>query len=115
AAQLFNAGRADAQRADTLGPEVRKHLRVSTPRVILEHVRIIDGTGAAATPDRNITIERGKITAISAGADVAPSSGTTFLDLRGHSVTPGIVGMHNHMIYMSQPNLAADNSYDRPA
>ena len=40
-----------AQRPDSLGPEVRKYLRVSTPRVILEHVQIIDGTGAAPAPD----------------------------------------------------------------
>jgi imidazolonepropionase-like amidohydrolase len=107
--------RAHAQRVDTLGPDVRKYLRVSTARVVLEHVRIIDGTGAAASLDRNITIDAGKIAAISAGADVPPSDGTTILDLRGYSVMPGIVGMHNHMIYQSRPNLAADNGFDGPA
>jgi imidazolonepropionase-like amidohydrolase len=115
AAQLLHASPADAQRADALGPEVRKYLRVSTSRVVLEHVRIIDGTGAAANADRNITIERGKIAAISAGTDVPPSDGTTILDLRSYSVMPGIVGMHNHLIYMSRPNLAADNTSDGPA
>jgi imidazolonepropionase-like amidohydrolase len=114
-AQLFHADHANAQRVDTLGPEVRKYLRVSTPKVILEHVRIIDGTGAAANPDRNITIDGGKITAISAGADLPPGEGTTILDLRGYSVTPGIVGMHNHLIYQSRPNLAADNTFDGPS
>lgn len=109
------AKRAEAQRVDSLGPEVRKYLRVSTAKVILEHVQIIDGTGAAPVADRNITIEDGKITAISSGADVSPSGGTTILDLSGHSVMPGIVGMHNHLIYMSRPNLAADNKFDRPA
>ena len=85
-----------AQRPDSLGPEVRKYLRVSTPRVVLEHVQIIDGTGAAPTADRNITIEQGKITALSAGVDQSPREGTTVLDLRGYSVMPGIVGMHDH-------------------
>jgi hypothetical protein len=28
---------------------------------------------------------------------------------------PGIVGMHNHLIYRSRPNLAADNTADGPA
>jgi imidazolonepropionase-like amidohydrolase len=114
-AALSLTERADAQRVDALGPEVRKYLRVSTPRIILEHVRIIDGTGAAANPDRNITIENGKITVISAGADFPQSDATTILDLRGYSVTPGIVGMHNHLIYQSRPNLAADNTFDGPA
>jgi imidazolonepropionase-like amidohydrolase len=107
------AQRADAQ-GPTLGPEVRKYLRVSTPKVILEHVQIIDGTGAAPVRDQNIYIESGKITAITAGADQPPSEGTTTLDLRGYSVMPGIVGMHNHLFCIARPNLAADNSYNRP-
>jgi hypothetical protein len=114
-AALWYAHRADAQRADALGPEVRKVLRVSTPRVVLEHVQIIDGTGAAPTADQNISIEGGRITAITRGVDVPPTDGTTILALRGYSVMPGIVGMHNHLIYMGTPNLAADNSFDAPA
>src|SRR5690349_373059 len=82
---------AQAQSLDRLSPEVRKFVRVGTPRVILEHVRIIDGTGAAPTADRNVVIEGGKISAITAGADQSPSDGTTILDLRGHSIIPGIV------------------------
>ena len=113
-AALSYSGVAGAQRIDDLGPEVRKLLRVSTPRVILEHVEIIDGTGAAPIPDRNIAIEGGKIVAISAGADRSPSDGTTILDLRGHSVMPGIVGMHNHLYMLARPNLEPDGSFDSP-
>ena len=104
-----------AQRPDSLGPEVRKYLRVSTRRVVLEHVEIINGTGAGARPDRNISIESGRITAISAGADQSPSDGTTILDLRGYSVMPGIVGMHDHLFYYTRANLAPDYSSDGPA
>jgi imidazolonepropionase-like amidohydrolase len=99
---------------DALGPEVRKYLRVGTPRVILEHVRVIDGTGAAPVPDQNITIEGGKITAISAGADQPPREGATILDLRGYSVVPGIVGMHNHLFYLARPNFGADGTFNGP-
>lgn len=105
---------AHAQR-QTLGPEVRKYVRVGTPRVVLTHVRIIDGTGAAPMDDQTILIVDGKIASISASAEQSPSDGTTILDLRGYSVMPGIVGMHNHLIYMSRPNLAADNTSDGPA
>jgi imidazolonepropionase-like amidohydrolase len=114
-ASLSSSARAYAQRADALGPQVRKYLSVSTPNVILEHVQIIDGTGAAPSPDQNIHIAAGKITAISPGADQPPSEGTTIINLRGHSVMPGIVGMHNHLFYLARPNLGADGSFDRPA
>ncbi|HEY7286873.1 MAG TPA: amidohydrolase family protein [Vicinamibacterales bacterium] len=103
-----------AQPATVVGREVLKYVRVNSPRVVLEHVTVIDGTGAAPSPDRNISIDGGRIAAISAGADVAARDGTTILDLRGYSVMPGIVGMHNHLWYLARPNLASDNSYDGP-
>src|SRR5438132_11870541 len=106
---------AGAQPLDALGPDVRNLLRLTTPKVILEHVQIIDGTGAAPSADKNIHIEGGKISAISAGADQSPSDGTTILDLRGHSVMPGIVGMHDHLYFYARPNLEADGSFDGPS
>ena len=41
--------------------------------------------------------------------------GTTVLDLRGHSVMPGIVGMHNHL-YASpdRTSAGADPVFDAP-
>lgn len=112
---LDSRGLSQTQRMGVLGPEVRKYLRVSTPKVILEHVQIIDGTGAAPISDQNIYIAGGKITAISRGAEEATSEGTTVIDLRGYSVMPGIVGMHDHLFYFARPNLAADSSFDGPA
>lgn len=115
ALSLAAAGRPMPMRAQGPGPEVRKFLRVAAPRVILEHVEVIDGTGAAPLPDRNVTIAGGRIDSISAGADQPPSEGTTILDLRGYAVMPGIVGMHNHLFYLARPSLAADWSFDAPA
>jgi imidazolonepropionase-like amidohydrolase len=111
---LSSSGAANAQRIDAIGPNVRKYVSVSTPRVILEHVRIIDGTGAPAVSDQNITIENGLIKSITAGADQSPSDGTTILDLRGDSVMPGIVGMHDHLSCITLPDQAPDDSFERP-
>ena len=105
---------AYAQTADVLGPEVRKYVRVSTPKVLLEHVRVVDGTGAPSKADQNITIENGKVAAIRRGADEPQSAGVTVLNLRGYSVIPGIVGMHDHLNFYARPNLQADGNYDRP-
>jgi imidazolonepropionase-like amidohydrolase len=92
-----------------------KYVSVSTPRVILEHVEVIDGTGAAPVPDRNIVIENGRIAAIVAGADLPKADGTTVIDLHGSAVMPGIVGMHDHLYYFAFPNLAPDRTFERPA
>ena len=98
----------------TLSKAVQKYVRVNAPKVILEHVRVIDGTGAEAVGDRNVVIEEGKIAAVQAGTDVAAAAGTTVIDLRGYSVMPGIVGMHNHLFYIARPNFRADWNSEPP-
>jgi imidazolonepropionase-like amidohydrolase len=95
-------------------PTVQKFIRVNAPKVVLTHVRVIDGTGRPASEDQNLTIENGKITAIQAGADVPAASGTTVLDLRGYSAIPGIVGMHNHLFYVGLPNAGPDSRGEPP-
>jgi imidazolonepropionase-like amidohydrolase len=98
-------------RADSLGPEVRKFVRVDAPKVILEHVEVIDGTGAPPRTDQSITIEGGKITAV---GTAPPSAGATVLDLTGYSVMPGIVGMHDHLWYQDFASSRAGSDTSRP-
>ncbi|MCA1825826.1 MAG: amidohydrolase family protein [Myxococcales bacterium] len=113
-AALLLSGPVSAQNADALAPQVRKYLAVAAPKVILAHVEVIDGTGAPPRPDQNVTIAGGKIAAIEPGADRPASQGITVLDLRGRSIIPGIVGMHDHLFYLARPNLAADGTFEAP-
>src|SRR5438270_538650 len=98
----------------SFSPTVQKYIRVTADKIILTHVRIIDGTGKPAVEDQNLVIQGGKISAIEPGADVPTVSGTTVLDLRGHSVMPGIVGMHDHMYYLARPNFDANWNWEQP-
>ena len=93
---------------------VQSYVRVSTPRVVLTHVRVIDGAGHPPLDDRNVVIDHGKIAAIDAGADIAPADGTTVIDGHGRSVMPGIVGMHDHLFYIARPNYDDDWSSEPP-
>jgi imidazolonepropionase-like amidohydrolase len=93
---------------------VQEFVRVNAGKVVLTHVRIIDGTGAPAVEDQNVVIEGGRITAVEKGADVAAAEGTAVLDLHGHTVMPGIVGMHNHLFYIARPNLTSQRHFDDP-
>jgi imidazolonepropionase-like amidohydrolase len=108
------AATAAAEQNPELSKNVRSFIRVQAPKVVLTHVRVIDGTGAPAVDDQNIVIEGGRIAAIRPGADVAKSDGTTVLDLHGYSVMPGIVGMHNHLFYTARPNINAQRHFDDP-
>jgi imidazolonepropionase-like amidohydrolase len=77
-------------------------------------VRVIDGAGNPAVEDRNVVIEAGKIAAVLPGEDLAKTDGVTVLDLRGYTVMPGIVGMHNHLYHISRPNLQANGEWEAP-
>ena len=112
-AAFLLSGTAHAQPSE-LGAAVKGYVRVQAPRIVLMHVRVIDGTGAAAVDDQNVTIENGKIASIDKSTDVGSSGDTTALDLRGYSVMPGIVGMHNHLFYIARPNLTAQRRSDPP-
>ena len=80
-------------------PDRQQFIRVEAPVVALTHVRVIDGTGAAAVEDQTIVITNGKITAISPAASARVESGAQILDLKGYTVMPGLVGMHDHMFF----------------
>ena len=69
-------------------------LAFDAPVVALTHVRIIDGTGTPPREDQTLIIDHGKISA----ATSAPA-GARVMDLSGHTVIPGLVGMHEHLFY----------------
>src|SRR6478609_2730701 len=80
-------------------PTMKDFIRVQSPVIALEHVRVIDGTGAAAKADQTIIISGGKITAIG-NAGVAPvPADANRMDMTGYSALPGLVGMHDHLFY----------------
>ncbi|HEX6466410.1 MAG TPA: amidohydrolase, partial [Terriglobales bacterium] len=77
-------------------PEVRKYISVDAPTLALTHVKLIDGSGASARDDQTIIIAGGKIQSIGPAASTQPTVGSKIMELRGYTVIPGLVGMHNH-------------------
>ncbi|MGO9831073.1 MAG: amidohydrolase family protein [Myxococcaceae bacterium] len=73
-------------------PALQPFIQVDAAALVLEHVRLIDGTGAPAREDQTLYISQGKLVA-------AEAPGAQHLDLRGLSVFPGLVGMHDHFFY----------------
>src|SRR5262249_51560164 len=77
----------------------KSFIAIDSPVIALQHVRVIDGTGAAPSDDQTLLIENGNIREIGPAATVNIPQGAHTLDLSGHSVIPGLVGMHEHMYY----------------
>ena len=90
---------------------VLPYVKLSAPTLALVHVRVIDGTGAPALDDRTVVISGGRI--VSVGAD-APPAGAEVHDLKGYTVMPGLVGMHDHMYYIARPDLDAAGHSEPP-
>ncbi|MBZ5685755.1 MAG: amidohydrolase family protein [Acidobacteriia bacterium] len=85
--------------AQNLSPEVRAFVKVDAPLVALTHVRVIDGTGAAAREDQTVVISKGKIESVGDAASANVAKDAQVIDLHGYSVIPGLVGMHDHLFY----------------
>ncbi len=101
---------AQAAAQPQLSPEVKAFVKVDAPVVALLHVRVIDGTGAAPREDQTVILRDGKIQAIGPSASTAVPEGAQRLELSGHSVIPGLVGMHNHLYYPA-PGSGSPRTY----
>jgi imidazolonepropionase-like amidohydrolase len=91
-----------AQGVSSFPPAVQAVISVPETRVALQHVRVVDGTGKAPLEDQTILIEGGKIVSVAPAASAAVPAGVRVMDLSGHTVIPGIVGMHNHTFYTTR-------------
>jgi imidazolonepropionase-like amidohydrolase len=100
--------------SQNLSPLVRSFVKLDAPVVALTHVRVIDGTGAAARDDQTIVIAKGKIESISDATSANVPKDAQVLDLHGHSVIPGLVGMHDHMFYPMGNGIFGEMAFSFP-
>ena len=105
-----------AQPADTLSDAVRQFVEVAESTVALTGVQVVDGTGRPAASGQTILIEDGRIAAVGPDAEVDVPDGARVLNLAGHTVVPGFVGLHDHTFYMTrgrrvQLNFSAPRLY----
>src|SRR5580698_6634819 len=87
------AGIAVAQ--NTPGKDVAPFISVNAQSIVLNHVRVIDGTGAAPRENQSVFINQGKIAAVGDYGTLSLPGDAQQLDRTGYTVIPGLVGMHN--------------------
>jgi imidazolonepropionase-like amidohydrolase len=95
---------APAHAQDTrppIGQNVRPFVSVDAPVIALTHVRVVDGSGQPAKDDQTIVIEGARIRAVGPAASTQAPAGAQVMDLSGHTIMPGIIGLHDHMYYGS--------------
>ncbi len=100
--------------AQSLSPEVRKFVTTDARVIALTHVRVIDGTGAAAREDQTIILSKGKIESVGDASSANLPKDAQVLDLHGYSVIPGLVGMHDHMFYPMGNGIFGEMAFSFP-
>jgi imidazolonepropionase-like amidohydrolase len=91
-----------AQAFTSLSKGVQEAVSVPDTRIALTHVRVVDGTGQPPLEDHTIVIDSGKITVVAPSSSAQVPPGAKTIDLTGHTVIPGLVGMHNHTFYTTR-------------
>lgn len=72
---------------------------VDAPVFALTRVQLVDGTGTPPRVDQTIVISGDRIQAIGPAAATKIPANAQVLDLAGHTVIPGLVGLHEHTYF----------------
>ncbi|WP_419165724.1 amidohydrolase family protein [Candidatus Palauibacter sp.] len=108
------AGSLAGQGYDRLSEETRDYVVVREPIVALENVRVVDGTGGPILDDQTVLLRDGRIAAVGPSSAVSVPSGAERHDLSGHTVIPGMVGMHDHLFYTAVGGRRVQLGYSAP-
>jgi imidazolonepropionase-like amidohydrolase len=96
---LAGLGWLAATNAAAAPADAASYLAIPQGSVVLRHVEIIDGTGAAPRTDQTLVIVEGRIAAVGPAASIAAPDGAQVRDYAGYALLPGLVGMHDHLFY----------------
>ena len=91
---------ATAAGAMLAGPPARSQVRA----LVLDDVRVVDGTGAAAIEHGRIVIQGDRIAQVGPRATVQAPAGAETVDLAGRTIVPGLIDLHFHI--ENDPKLA---------
>jgi len=100
--RLLDVERAEAR---TVAPEIKYTVPRAPPLLVIRNVRIIDGTGAAASSPSDVLVREGRIARISPLGREPTPRGAGELDGGGRTLIPGLINMHVHLV-ASGLNLA---------
>ncbi len=107
------AGRLAAQRPE-LSPQTRRYVSVDADVVAITNVRLFDGTGAPARSGQTVVFTKGVISAVGPTAQVRPPAGARVIDGTGHSLMPGLVGLHDHLFYTASGGRSVTATFTGP-
>lgn len=76
---------------------VQRYITETSPYFVLSNVNVIDGTGSDELRGESIVVRDGKIAWVGPSAAMPAQPGAKVIDLRGATVIPGLVMLHEHL------------------
>ena len=98
-----------------VGPQIERYVSLNAGTFAITGVTLIDGTGAAARTNQTVLVEDGRITAVGPSGSIRMSGDAEVVDGSGHTLIPGMMGLHNHLYYTAAGGRGATLTYSAPA
>ena len=95
-------------------PKLPPSVVYSQDVIAFTHAEIVDGTGAGPRRDMTLISDHGRIAALGPSARVKIPAGATVIDLKGKTLLPGFVMVHEHLFYPLGQGLVCTPSNLRP-
>jgi imidazolonepropionase-like amidohydrolase len=111
---IFLAAPLSGQSYEELSPQVRSFVSSHAPTFAITDVRVVDGTGGPARSHQTVVVSQGRIMALGPASEVVIPSGAETISGEGHTLIPGIVGMHDHIFYPAGPGHYNTLEYSAP-
>ncbi|GAL96610.1 amidohydrolase [Acetobacter tropicalis NRIC 0312] len=81
----------------------------ATTPVLLDHVRLFDGTDSPEQEDMAVLVKGQSIAAVGHSGTVKAPKGTKRIDLSGKTLIPGLITNHSHVGVVSGTKVGAEN------
>ncbi|NNF25747.1 MAG: amidohydrolase family protein [Gemmatimonadetes bacterium] len=96
------------------GSPAASYVVVDAEAVALTGVTVVDGTAGPALRNQTVVIQGNRIAAVGPDGSVTIPEGAEVHELAGHTVTPGMMGLHDHLYYTAAGGRAAQLTYSAP-
>ncbi len=94
---VLNSNPDLTQKRNELNQIVLNYVKYKSDTIALTNATVFDGTGSSAKENQTLIIVNGYFQSIGLSSEIDIPENATLLNLKGKTIIPGIIGVHNHL------------------